>query len=972
MNSDDNDFDPNYYPNCERLCWKGLPRHMCEDKLSVLSVNARSIGNKFSEFLSHLSEAKRKFTFIVVSETWLTESRDFSYEIDGYSSLSIYRPEGHRGGGIKIYHLNTISVTKIERYSSISGPCERLFIEAEVPTLGPLLLGAIYRPPSADIGDFCELLSDILLEIQGTKSILLGDFNLNILNPNFQANIQNYIDIFYQNSYVNEINLPTYQSPITNSDTSCLDHIWHNLSLGRKSFVVEPNISDHYATCAIFDKKIKFEPRVARFRNFSEERVGAFTRIAPTIFEDFRYSADSDVNQRASEFINFLHSILNQYFPILSKTISPKRSISPWVCGIILRCLKKKQRWYRLSRRGIISHASYKKCRSAYRKLLKIAREEYFSNKFNNLNRDMKKSWRVLNDLLGRISKRYPKHFIVHGARTTIPSVISEAFNKYFTAHPKEIHESIPDPQTDYSYLIRPNPNSFFFQPCTENEISLIIQKMKKEGSLNDIPRKFLKFCAPFICNHLCNIFNDCATHGIFPSIFKLVRISPVFKKGSVSSIQNYRPISLLSNVSKIFESLIFNRLNAFMQSQNILSDRQYGFRAGKNTELAVLDLISKLLPALNNKKFIICIFLDYSACFDTISRTKLLEKLERYGVRGYSLKLMESYFTNRLQYVEFNSAKSKKLTSEIGVIQGSRLGPLMYDIYSNDFNDFCARDENILYADDTCLVYTGENLPELVNCVNSRLVQILDWCNFNKLSLNPQKSKFMIITPRIHDIDPEIRIGNSLIERVNDFKYLGVSISCNMRYHSHISQLKTKLSRMCGISYKLGNLMNKVAAKNFYYSCVYSVLSYCICVWGGIMTCTQRCEPLARLQAKIVKNVFSRHYPNSLCLFKSVGILKLIDIYRLRVSIYMFRVMKLGEVPSLERDLEIDFPTHSHFTRNVDLPTWPTSRIETVRMNFKYQFVNIWREIPADIRASTRLRPFKNALIGHYLNSYD
>ena len=190
-------------------------------------------------------------------------------------------------------------------------------------------------------------------------------------------------------------------------------------------------------------------------------------------------------------------------------------------------------------------------------------------------------------------------------------------------------------------------------------EISKIIASVKKEGSLGDISIRFLRACVPFILKPLCNFFNLCITSGVFPDIMKLAKINPVFKKGSTHIVTNYRPISILCNISKIFESIMYNRLNNFLMSQNILSERQYGFRKGKNTELAVLDLLHRVLPSIQDKKFAICVFLDYSACFDTICRDILLKKLERYGVRNSCLNLFKSYLTDRRQYVEYKNFRS-------------------------------------------------------------------------------------------------------------------------------------------------------------------------------------------------------------------------------------------------------------------------------------------------------------------------
>ena len=188
---------------------------------------------------------------------------------------------------------------------------------------------------------------------------------------------------------------------------------------------------------------------------------------------------------------------------------------------------------------------------------------------------------------------------------------------------------------------------------------------------------------------------------------------------------------------------LITNRVKSVFDQYELLSPNQYGFRKNKNTELAGITLVNRLLPALENKSYAICVFLDFTACFDTLDRNILFSKLYKYGIRGVALDLIKSYFSDRNQAVHIENSISNIDEQKLGVIQGSKSGPLFFDIYSNDLNYICENDENIMFADDTCLTYVHENLQILESHVNSRLAKILDWCRFNKLSLNPTKFEF-------------------------------------------------------------------------------------------------------------------------------------------------------------------------------------------------------------------------------------
>lgn len=269
-------------------------------------------------------------------------------------------------------------------------------------------------------------------------------------------------------------------------------------------------------------------------------------------------------------------------------------------------------------------------------------------------------------------------------------------------------------------------------------EVSREIGKARKQEHISDIPVRFLKLCRGRISVHLSDLFNLCIDQSVYPDLFKLARITPIFKTGSKLEIKNHRPVSVLPNLAKLFESLIYSRIKHFFDDSEVLSENQFGFRKDQSTELACFQLVNKIVPAIDEKCFCICVFLDFSACFDTLSRQILFHKLDRYGVRGESLDFIRSYFSSRRQFVNFNGIDSATLYQNLGVIQGSKCGPLFFDIYSKDMNNLLKDDENILYADDTTLVYSHHDLDFLTNHVNNKLSLLYDWCCFNKLLLNP------------------------------------------------------------------------------------------------------------------------------------------------------------------------------------------------------------------------------------------
>ena len=292
-----------------------------------------------------------------------------------------------------------------------------------------------------------------------------------------------------------------------------------------------------------------------------------------------------------------------------------------------------------------------------------------------------------------------------------------------------------------------------------------------------------------------------------------------------------------------------------------------------------------------------------------------------------------------------------------------------MFDIYSNDINFLCENKENLLFADDTCLTYTGNDLTSLVTYVNTRLKIILDWCCSNKLSLNPNKSEFMLLTNRPIDNDPIITLGACNISRSNNVKYLGLFIDDKLNFSNHIINLKKKLSRLAGASYRLRGYFNYRASKNFYYACVYSLITYCLAVYGGALN-TYRGSMLTAAHEKIIKNLFSKYCPNS-CPFKRNKLLKLKDIYKLYVGIHMYKMVNLNINEEISETLSLETPDHHYNTRNRNNLRTPFPRVEAIRRNYQYQFVSVWNGIPNEIKESASLKIFKRNLTKYFCTSY-
>ena len=969
ITTDDTEQDINNSSACEYISWSTLSSKLGNNRVSVLSLNIRSLTGKFAELLAHIYKLKNKFTFVVIVETWLTPDKDRALEIAGYRSHAIYRTD-QIGGGIKLYYLENVNIDVLDQYTGCVDSCEILTVKASVPGFGNVNVVCVYRPPGKPINQFTEYIGNLLDDISDGKTILVGDFNIDALSPS-DNHSTDYIDIVSSYGLQNVIDVPTYISPISGVELSSLDHICHNLRFSCNSFVIEPALADHYAVACIFDANSSEKYKKIQFRDVSAKNIEKFDNEVQNIFMQCS-PPQQNANECAKYIENFMLAILNKYFPIKTKILKTKRLNSPWITPDIVRCIDKKHEWFRLFKTGRISHYSYKKYCNALRDLLRIAEEDYHVYKLQSLEKNSKQNWTILNGLLGRKRSNISDHFTINDRLISDPTVIANEFCNYFVEHPINIHQSILPSQNDYSNLIPFSNCNLIFDHCTPAEVYTVINKLKKDGPSSDVSVKFMKKCGMQLASMFCDLFNMCFDEAVYPDIFKCSKITPIFKKGTRTAIPNHRGIAVLCNLSKVFDSILHERLTNYFTSNGLLAGNQFGFRQNRNTELAALHLIDKILPAFEDGSYCLCVFLDFSACFDTISRDILYDKLFRYGVHGASLAFIKSYFRDRRQYVTYSNANSVIRQQDIGTIQGSKLGPRFFDIYSSDMNTIFLNDESVMYADDTALVYVGKELTDLQNHVNDMLLKVVDWCRFNKMALNPSKCEFMLFTNKHVLNEPVIRLGNDVLQRTYSFKYLGVHIDEKLKFNNQVSYIKSRLSQLCGITYRLKRYFNLKAAKNMYYACVYPLVSYCITVWGGVFCCTSKGNELQKLQSRIVRNLFQHHNEvANCCLFKANRILKLKDVYILYSCIYMFKVIKLNICPSLQSTLDLQIRDHCYGTRGNGLYVVPFPRVESVRVNYKYQYITLWNNLPNDIKDINTLPLFKKKLTEHLLEGY-
>ena len=427
-----------------------------------------------------------------------------------------------------------------------------------------------------------------------------------------------------------------------------------------------------------------------------------------------------------------------------------------------------------------------------------------------------------------------------------------------------------------------PNPYSIFLSPTNSIEVSTLISSLqcKKSTGPNSIPTDILQLLNNEISTPISNIVNLSFSSGSFPDILEIAKVIPVFKNGSKLDVNNYRPISLLSNINKIFEKLMFSRIYSFLTLHNCIYELQYGFRAKHSTMHALVSITEKIRDSLDAGNFACGIFIDLQKAFDTVDHDILLKKLDHYGIRGNANNWIKSYLSNRKQFVSINGFESVLLPVTIGVPQGSVLGPLLFLLYINDLNS-CVRYSIVHhFADDTNLLTISNSIKKLSRQVNCDLRSLTNWLKANKIALNIKKTEFILFkkpSAVINDF-PFVKMDGKKISPSRQIKYLGIYIDENLSWKYHITQLSNKLCRANGMLSKIRHFVTPSLLKTIYHAIFSSHMRYGCIVWGQIGSPLR--SRICNLQNKALRIMcFAKLFDKTKPLFVKLNLLQFSDV---------------------------------------------------------------------------------------------
>ena len=497
----------------------------------------------------------------------------------------------------------------------------------------------------------------------------------------------------------------------------------------------------------------------------------------------------------------------------------------------------------------------------------------------------------------------------------------------------------------------------------------LLSLKTNKAIGLDSINARLLKYGARAICRSVTNLLNLSISSGKFFDVWKCSKVTALFKCGDRSNPTNYRPISILPTLSKIMEKVVHSQFYEFLNSHDLLSSKQFGFRPKYSTATALSNFVDEVLLNMEQGNLCGAVFLDLKKAFDTVDRCILLSKLSEIGVSPSSIKWFESYLNNRKQKTSCGNEISAALPVTVGVPQGSILGPLLFLVYINNLPNAVKNSEVTLYADDTVLYCFSKDPRLLEDKLNEDLLMVAYWLRENKLTLNLDKTKSMIIgsNRKLGNISTlSLSIFDTDINTVSSFKYLGVVLSTNFTWTDHIEYISIKINKNLGLLRRIKHLLPQQARLLFYNSLVLPMFDYADLVWGDKDNLVLMDE-LQVLQNKAAKIILDRPLQSSAT--EALSALKWLDLYRRRNYHRCVHIWKcVNGYTKHCLDILRCSQIHSYNTRNKDTIRLPKVKRNWGKQRTNYQAMKDWNDLDCDIRNALTLTSFKKKYISKFL----
>lgn len=882
----------------------------------------RGVRTKLPTLLT--SAATISSDIFILTETWLDPGIN-SAEL-GFPNFNIYRMDRNsktsvksRGGGVAIAISKNLSSSKISmKYPSI----EQLFVKVNISS-GKLIVGCAYLPPNSDVqcySDHCDEVESICAKNPNTKLLLVGDYNLphydwsNMNSDNYCCNVNIrvirdmalYLGLTQCNS-VHNICGRTLDLALSNVSDICVT---------RSTEILLP-VDAYHPPLELWLSNLKpitTVKMIVKTRNFKKAdyvKISNYLKQTDWSFLD----SDADINVQLNIFYSIINSAIEKFVPL---TMYRETQYPKWFSKDLIDLIYQKK----------ISHKRFKQSRRAfdYTVFLKLRGDckKLSAECYNNYINDVESS--IMNDsnFFWKYVKSQNKNGTYIPTCMTFDSKVSQNLQETVNLFADFFSSVYVNTNVDSNISCSDMLESLDISDCTVT-IGDIISKLKsldsrKSAGPDKVPPIFLVNCMHTLSYPIHKLFSKSLSSGVFPDLWKFSLLTPIFKKGNMRDVKNYRPICTMSTLPKLFESLVLDKL--ISRINPTISPLQHGFIKGRSTLSNLILYTNDIVNALIASHQIDSIYTDFSKAFDKVNHRILLRKLKLLGIRGSILEWLKSYLLGRYLAVKVDSFTSYTFAASSGVPQGSHFGPILFCLFINDIVNIFSDVKVLLFADDLKLYRIIRNDDDRA-ILQLNLNKLFAWCSVNDLQLNIGKCQIISFFKGKNPLKFSYDMNGVNLLRVSQIRDLGVIFHESLQFNVHIDEITSEALRTLGFILRMcANFKNMSTLKNLYCSLVRSRLEYNSTVWSPYYKVHS--QSLEKIQNKFLRYInFKKKIPIEFINYNKLRIdtrlLKLSDRRVLIDLLFLYKIIKsLVDSPNLLELICINVPARQ--TRSKDI----------------------------------------------------